>query len=276
LIPQDYHLHSNFSCDCQALMADMCRAAIALGIAEIGFTEHYDLHPGEADNCRDSFRLDAWSAELERCRAEFAGQLTLRAGIELGEPHIYTTQAQALLARYPFDYALGSLHWVGADSIFDPGFFKSYPASEAFRLYFEELERVTRAGHDGPGGAGFDILSHLDVPVRTAFGVYGGYDPHEHAEVIRPILRNCVERGIALDINTAALRRRAQVLNPGLEILRWYVELGGERVTLGSDAHRPDQVGAHLDVALDAARAAGLKYLTFFERRQARLAPLPG
>jgi histidinol-phosphatase (PHP family) len=257
-------------------MADMCQAAIALGIPEIGFTEHYDLHPGEPDHCRDAFRLDAWSAEVERCRAAFAGRLTIRAGIELGEPHLYAAQAQALLARYPFDYALGSLHWVGADSVFDPGFFKRYPAGEAFRLYFEELERVTRAGHDGPTGRGFDVLSHLDVPVRTAFAVYGHYDPREHAEYIRPVLRNCVERGLALDLNTAALRRRAQVLNPGLEILRWYVELGGERVTLGSDAHRPDQVGRHLDVALDAARAAGLKYLTFFDRRQPRLVPLPG
>jgi histidinol-phosphatase (PHP family) len=257
-------------------MADMCRAAIARGLPEIGFTEHYDLHPGEAGNCRDAFRLDAWSAELERCRAAFAGRLIIRAGIELGEPHRYAAQAQALLAQYPFDYALGSLHWVGADSVFDPGFFKRYPAAAAFRLYFEELERLTRAGHDSPRGCGFDVLSHLDVPVRTAFAVYGRYDPNEHAEYIRPVLRNCVERGLALDLNTAALRRRVQVLNPGLEILRWYVELGGERVTLGSDAHRPDQVGQGLDVALAAARAAGLKYLTFYEQRQPRLVPLPG
>jgi histidinol-phosphatase (PHP family) len=262
-------MHSNFSCDCQATMAEMCQAAIALGLPEIGFTEHYDLHPGEYDECRDAFRLEAWAAELERCRAEFAGRLTIRAGVELGEPHRFADQDRALLARYPFDYVLGSLHWVGSDSIFDLRYFQDRPEPEAFRLYFEELEQVTRAG-------GFDILSHLDVPVRAAFAVYGRYDPCDHADYIRPILRSCVERGLALDINTAALRRRAQVLNPGLEILRWYVELGGERVTLGSDAHRPDQVGAHLDVALDAARAAGLKYLTFFEQRQPRLVPIPG
>ncbi len=65
------------------------------------------------------------------------------------------------------------------------------------------------------------------------------------------------------------------MLTPGLDILRWYVELGGERVTLGSDAHTPKQIGSHLDVALDTARAAGLKYLTFFEQRQARLVPMP-
>jgi histidinol-phosphatase (PHP family) len=266
MLPHDYHLHSNFSCDCQAAMADMCAAAVERGLSEIGFTEHYDLHPLE-DGCRDWFRLAPWAAELERVRAAYAGRLTVRAGVEIGEPHRFGAEARALLAQYPFDYVLGSLHWVGDDSVFDLRFFERHSAEAAFRLYFEELERMTRAG-------GFDILSHFDVPVRTAFAVYGRYDPRDHEAYIRPVLRNCVERGLALDLNTAALRRKAQVLTPGVDILRWYVELGGERVTLGSDAHRPSQVGAHLDLALAAAREAGLKYLTFFEQRQPRLVRL--
>ncbi len=267
MIPHDYHVHSHYSCDSQATMADMCRAAVAQGIQEIGFTEHFDLHPGEKE-CRDWFRLDAWAAELERMRAEFAGHLTIRAGIEIGEPHRFQAEARAMLARYPFDYALGSLHWVGDDSMFDKRFFEQTPYAEAFRLFYEELERMTRVG-------GFDILSHFDVPVRTAFSVYGRYDPREHEDCIRPVLRNLIERGIALDLNTAALRRRARVLTPGLDILRWYVELGGERVTLGSDAHRPEQVGLHLDAAVETARAAGLKNVTHFEQRRARLLPMP-
>jgi len=87
------------------------------------------------------------------------------------------------------------------------------------------------------------------------------------------VLRNCIEHGIALDLNTAALRRSTNVLTPGLEILQWYVAMGGERVSLGSDAHRPENVGQHLDVALEIARQAGLKYLTHFEGRQAILRP---
>jgi histidinol-phosphatase (PHP family) len=249
-------------------MADMCRGAIAAGVAEIGFTEHYDLVPSESAKCRDAFRLEPWAAELARCRAEFAGQLTIRAGIELGEPHRYAAEARAMLARYDFDYALGSLHWAGADSIFSVDYFQRHPAAEAFRRYFVELEQVARAG-------GFNILSHLDVPVRAAFGVYGGYDPREHETYIRPVLQACIDNGLALDLNTAALRRRAQMLTPGEIILRWYAEMGGERVTLGSDAHRPDHVGDHLPEALATARAAGLKYLTFFEKRRARLVPLP-
>lgn len=262
MLPHDYHMHTNFSCDSSALMADMCRAAIAKGLPEIGFTEHLDHHP--KDDCRGYLRPDDWWAELAKCRAEFAGRLIIRAGIEIGETHIYQAEAQAILARYPYDYALGSLHWIGPDSIFDMKFFEAHVEDTAYRLFYEELERLTRVG-------GFDVLSHFDVPVRTSYAVYGGYDPTSHEDYIRPVLKNCIERGLALDVNTAALRRRANVLTPGLDILRWYADMGGERVTLGSDSHRPEHVGAGLEVALDTIRAAGLKYVVQYEKRQAKM-----
>jgi histidinol-phosphatase (PHP family) len=264
MIPHDYHMHSNFSCDCDATMADMCRSAIARGIPEIGFTEHYDLHPNEP--CRDWFRPQPWWAELERCRAQFGDQLTIRAGIEMGEPHLFRREAAAILAQLPFDYVIGSLHWVRSESVFNPDYFRQRSSEDAYGAFFLELEEMTRTGD-------FDILGHFDVPVRTAFAVYGLYEPERHEEEIRAVLRNCIQRGIALDINTAALRRAANVLTPGLTILRWYREMGGERIALGSDAHHPEHVGMHLDVALGVVREAGLGAVTMFERRQARLMP---
>lgn len=266
MIPQDYHMHSNFSGDCVATMASMCQAAIDQGIPEIGFTEHYDLHPLES--IRDMFQPEPWLAEIERCRAQFGDRLTIRAGIEIGEPHIYQTETQQMLARYPFDYALGSLHWVDNDSVFNPKFFRAYPEQQAYQLFFAELERMTRLG-------GFDSLSHFDVPLRTAHDVYGGnYNPHQHEAAIRAVLQNCIDQGIALDLNTAALRLRANLLTPRLEILQWYTEMGGERITLGSDAHRPENVGKHLDTALRIALQAGLRYTTHFAQRQAELRPI--
>lgn len=261
MFPHDYHLHSNFSCDGKASIVEQCLSAMAKGIPEIGITDHYDLQPGE--ECRDWFRVDEWAAELERARQEFAGRLIVRAGIELGEPHLYPAECQALLKRYPFDYALGSLHWVGAEIIFDRHYFRR-PPDEAFGLFFEELERMTRVG-------GFDVLSHFDVVVRVGKPIYGGYDPRRYEEAIRAVLRNCIEHGIALDLNTQGLRNRCQVLTPGVEILTWYHEMGGERVTLGSDAHTPDVIAANFDAAIEALQAAGLKYVTLFEKREARL-----
>lgn len=246
-------------------MREMCQSAITQGIPEIGFSEHFDLHPGEP--CRDWFRPEPWWAELERCRAHFAGQLTIRAGIEVGEPHLFPAETAQMLARLPFDYVLGSLHFVDQHSMFDINYFKAHAADVAYRAFFVELERMTRIG-------GFDILSHFDVPIRTAFAVYGPYAPIDFEDLIRPVLRNCVQHGIALDLNTSALRSRVNTLTPNLDILRWYVEVGGERVTLGSDAHKPVDVGSHLGVALAIAQEAGIKYLTYFEQRQAKLVPL--
>jgi histidinol-phosphatase (PHP family) len=243
-------------------MEEMCNGAIENGVKEVGFTDHYDLHPNE--ECRDYFKIEPWIAELERMRAKFEGRLIIRASIELGEPHIFKKEAQAMLARYPFDYTLGSLHWVGDETIFDPDYFKKRQPKESFTLFFEELERMTRVG-------GFDILSHFDVVVRTAVQIYGSYDPRDYEECIRPVLKNCVERGIALDINTKGLRTKINMLTPNEDILRWYAEMGGERVTLGSDSHQPKHVGAGCETALRAAQAAGLKHLTYFEKRQAKL-----
>src|SRR5258708_6563502 len=87
LIPQDYHMHTRFSCDSRATMAEMCQAAIDRGIPEIGFTELFD-HSAR-DECRDSLQLEPWAADLERGRRQFASRLTGRAGVELGEPHLF-------------------------------------------------------------------------------------------------------------------------------------------------------------------------------------------
>ncbi|MBM3791626.1 MAG: histidinol-phosphatase HisJ family protein, partial [Acidobacteria bacterium] len=258
--PPDYHVHSRFSADSRASMADACTVAVAKGIGEIGFTDHYDLHPDESP--RDWLDLERWAEELDRCREKFRGRLAIRAGIEIGEPHLFVEPVRDMLARYPFDYAIGSLHWVGRESIFLPDYFDRSPQA-AFGSYFEELERMTRSGE-------FDILGHLDVPVRTSFDIYGGYDPSPFEPLIRPVLKNCISRGIALEVNTGTLRRSAGVLTPGRSILDWYAEMGGELLTLGSDAHRAEHVGAGLDVALLAASAAGLRYLTMFQRRVPR------
>jgi histidinol-phosphatase (PHP family) len=263
MIPHDYHIHSNYSADSNTPIPELCQRAVALGIPEIGFAEHYDLHPDE--NPRDWLRLEPWWEELKTCRDAFWGRLLIRAGIEIGEPHLFAAEAQAMLARAPFDYAMGSLHWVGRRAVFDSGYFDQ-PVDEAYRLYFEELERMTRAG-------GFDVLGHLDVPARASTDKRGRYDPGLYEEPIRAVLGNCIKQGIALDVNTSALRRRAQILMPGLDILRWYAEMGGRHVTLGSDAHRADQVAARLDLALETIRAAGLTHVTQFERREKHLVP---
>jgi len=266
MIPTDYHLHTTFSCDGKSSMVEMCQAAMLGEFREIGFTEHYDLNP--VDDCYDWLKADAWYAEIERCRRLFEGQLTIRAGVEFSEPHIYLQGVQTLLSRLPFDYVIGSLHYVGAELIFSQEYYRLRTADQAFQDYFTELEQMTRIGD-------FDVLGHLDIPALTAKLIYGEYDPCRYEAIIRAVLRNCIERCIVLEVNSQGLRKPTHLLVPGEEILRWYVEMGGDTISLGSDAHTSDQMGMHLEAAVQTAREAGLKTLTCFEQRQRRQIPLP-
>jgi len=264
MIPHDYHMHSTFSPDSDAAPEAICRRAVELGLPEVGFTEHWDPNPLDSDS--GFLQVEAWYAEIERLRAAFSGRLTIRAGIEIDEPHVFPESAAAVLRRAPFDYVIGSVHYVGPHFMFDEAYFRQHTADEVYAPYFAEAERMARS-------ADIDVFGHLDIPARTAIPILG-YDPARYETAIRAILHVCIERGLALDVNAAGLRKAARNLTPDPLILGWYAEMGGERVTLGSDTHHIDQVGLHLDKALEAVRAAGIRNVSQFERRQARLIPL--
>ena len=129
-----------------------------------------------------------------------------------------------------------------------------------FGLFFEELERMTRVG-------GFDVLSHFDVVVRVGKPIYRDYDPRRYEEAIRAVLQNCIKRGIALDLNTQGLRNRCQLLTPGVEILTWYRDWAASASRSARMRITPDVIAANFDAAIEALQAAGLKYVTLFERR---------
>jgi histidinol-phosphatase (PHP family) len=264
MIPLDYHLHSTFSSDGDSSPEAMCRRAIELGLPEVGFSEHWDVGPYE--ETPRFLRPAAWWDELERLRSLFAGQLILRAGIEIAEPHLYTDETAEIISRLSFDYVLGSVHYVGEHLMFDESYFRQHTADEVYSAYFAEMDRMVRS-------ADIDIIAHFDIPARTAKPIFG-YDPTRYETAIRAILAVVIERGLALDVNVAGLRKPAQNLMPDPLILHWYHEMGGERITFGSDAHSVDHLGLNLDLALLAVREAGLASVTQFERRWARLIPL--
>ena len=258
---QDYHVHTRFSCDSEAEMAAACEAAIARGVSEIAFTDHADFEP--LDACYEYLRPAAYLAEIERCQSEYGDRLTIRAGVEIGEGHVFRDQAAAMLEAHDFDFVLGSLHWVDGRLHCDGRYFAGRTLDEGLRAYFEELACLAAE-------ADYDVLAHLDTVRRAAYYAFGlqalDYAPYE--ETIRRILRTLVERGKGLEINTVTYRRGMGDPSPPLQVLRWYRELGGEILTFGSDAHTPDAIGSCSDVALEMAQAAGFTRLATFERRQ--------
>jgi len=258
-LPPDYHVHTRFSCDSEAQMATFCEAAIARGLREIALTDHADFGP---DDPPGYFRPAEYLAAIEHCRARYAGQLTIRAGVEMGEPHIFTPEARDVLSAGEFDFVIGSAHYAdGMQAGWKPAFFEQ-SLQQAYEAYFRQVVCLAQEGD-------FDILGHLDLVKRDAYKFGKPYDgPGPYADMIRTALRATVERGKGIEINTSPLRKGLSEPCPSPDILRWYRELGGEILTLGSDAHTPDAVGADIETALEMARAAGFARLARFERRQ--------
>jgi histidinol-phosphatase (PHP family) len=257
-IPHDYHMHSAFSVDSQVPLGDRPAQALALGLREICITDHCDFTPLEPS--RGYYRPADYFAALERAREEFDGRITLRAGVEIGEWHQFPEEAESLARAYPYDFIIGSLHWVNDHDVMQPPYFEGRTEREVYEAYYTELLKMVDHG-------GFDVIGHLDIPKRHGFTVYGRYSDVEFEEVIRAILRRAIEQGIGIEINTGTARRPVGTFSPTLDVLRWYRELGGEIITTGSDSHRPVDMAYRFEELPAILAAAGFSAITGFERR---------
>ncbi len=255
----DYHAHTTFSCDARDTMDAMCRRAIELGLQEIVFTEHVDFE--HLDSCYRYFKPASYFEAIEEARRCYGDRLLIRTGAEVGEPHRYPDETAELLEAYPFDFVIGSLHWVDGRPTFGPDFFAGWSPQAAWRAYFEELVRLCEAGD-------FDVLAHLDLPKRHFRPINGSFDPEPYAELIHAALQSLIQRGKGIEVNCSGLRYPVQEPLPGLRVVQWYRELGGEILTVGTDAHRTSHLGEGIDQAVKMAQVAGFETFTRFRARQ--------
>jgi histidinol-phosphatase (PHP family) len=238
-------------------------AARAAGVDEIGFTEHVYYFrqtralwtiPDQADRC--VYDLDAYVDAVVQARER---GLPVKLGLEVDYVPGREEETRELLAPYPWDYLLGSVHYVdgfGVDG--EPKLLDEVGVEEAWRRYFETLAAAARSGL-------FDSLSHPDLV--KIFGVrVASFD---YANVANAI----AEAGIAVEVSTAGLRKPVGELYPHPELLAACRERGVP-VTTGSDAHVPDLVGRDFDRARELLRWAGYDTVTIFEQRRARQEPL--
>ena len=261
----DCHLHTAaFSGDASATLDGYLARARALGLGWIATTEHVDFCP--SDSCYGHYDATQHRALYARVRAQRARQRApLKApgvgiGVEVDYQTPYADEARHFVEHATYDYVLGSVHYVQGELIFDRGFYRR-SEREAFVAYFEEALRAVRSGL-------FDVLGHLDIVKRCGVQHYGPFGPHRYGDEIDALLRACVETGTGIEINTSGYRGPPQEPFPALPVLRRYRALGGEVLTIGSDAHCVADLGRDADRALDLARAAGFRAITIFVDRQ--------
>ncbi len=258
----DYHTHSRISPDAGTSMADMAAAAVAAGLDELCFTDHLEpLAWGSMTQRREPYDWQALSAEFAAAQAAWGDRIRLRLGIELGDAVWDLSHTKTLLRGAPeLDFVIGSVHMMsrrygGSDLYyFDPA--NEREARLGMADYLEQILQMAQWG-------GFSVLGHLTLPLRYLNenrGFHLGFDGFE-AE-IGEIFRVLIQKGVGIELNT----NRGNTPLPDEPWLRLYRSLGGEIITLGSDAHDPRYVGCAIRERQALLRACGFRRFCTFER----------
>jgi len=262
VLPADSHVHSQWSWDALAgSMQGTCQRAAEIGLPALAFTEHADftpwsLSPGEKvpDRWRSLVRdgvltpppldLHGYQDCLRRCRERFPG-LRILSGVELSEPHWHPSRTAALLGGGGFDRVLAAVHSAPAPTGFTDvsSRFRDQPPAQVLRGYLAETATLI-----AQFGA-FDVLAHIDFPVRRWPHHAETYDPHDFQDEYRHVLRTLATAGKALEVNTRVPLHS--------QILTWWRQEGGQAITFASDAHDPAALAAGFTQAAQMAAAAG-------------------
>lgn len=273
MIIADMHTHSSFSGDSEAPMETQIEKAIELGLKHYCFTDHEDLYYPEVQdengNSVNIFSLDisAYLAKLTELKTRYKDKLNILKGIELGLSKKALPKYEELLKNNNFDFVIASVHLIDGMDPYYPEFWLYHDSKAAVKRYFETmLEMIT-------GYTDFDSLGHLDYIFRYIRDEAGNpgdghYSYREYAGLIDPILNRLIALDKALEVNTAGYKYGLGEPNPQTKVLKRYKKLGGTKITIGSDGHKPE----HLAYDFDKVEAL-LKELEFdsyyiYENRQ--------
>lgn len=256
----DYHLHSGYSFDGSCGIRDICDAAIARGINEIAITDHMDLYTDKPYeyilDCKNLYR------ELEEVREAYRGRLKVLLGAEYGQPQINRTEALKFIEDYPLDFIIGSVHNLTGDVDLAE---VDYRKTDYRKTYAEYLNWV----YDLAADYEYDVLGHVNYPCRY-FKLQLGIetDQSKYRWEFSDIFKKVIERGRGIELNLSGIARGMQDTMPDMYLLKLYRELGGEIITVGSDAHLLEHVGTVSKTGYEMLKEAGFSYVTVYDKRK--------
>jgi histidinol-phosphatase (PHP family) len=244
-------------------MEDMVKKSIDLGLTHICMTEHYDLDYIYQSGEEGIFELntDSYLYELLKLRKKYEKEIHLGFGVELGlQPHL-KRQLAVYAKSHDFDFIIGSTHICNRKDPYYPLFFEGRDEDEAHHEYFEAvLQSVKSLPY-------FDVYGHLDYVVRYGPTKGDRYTYDKHSDVFDKILSCLIDEGKGIEVNTGGFRSGLREPNPCINVIKRYRELGGEIVTIGSDAHKPEDIASDFDKVCEILKGCGFKYYCVFGAR---------
>ncbi len=264
----DYHVHTNISPDSEADIVEVCKNAIERGMTQLCITDHLECG-ATTHYWQDSIRpFDQKKSVAEFLRAkEFCkDRLKLALGVEVGQWQQDEKRVKDVMDGYNYDFILFSMH---SPTNFPDACEVDYSLdiNDFLHAYFEEiLSSVNK--YD------FDSLGHLTLPIRYADRIGVNLDLSEYYGICEDIFKVLAERGKSLEVNTSGFRNSLQDGLPGLELVKMYKRCGGEFLTVGSDSHRPQDIGVGIREGQQILRDAGFKHFAIYNQRQREMISL--
>ena len=257
----DYHLHTNFSSDAAASPEEMVKAAVEKGLTEVTFTDHVDYDYPDDDSIF-MIDYDKYFSVFEEIKSRYSDKIGIKIGVEIGLQEHIKDRIEDFIAKYPFDFIIGSSHCADRMNLMKPDFFAGRTKVQAYTRFFEN-ELANAKIYEN-----INVYGHLDYISR-----YGIYEDNrlfysDFVEILDEILKVLIKTGRGIEINTSGYRYGMNTVYPQFEIIKRYRDLGGEVLTIGSDAHSTDYIADHFDTALNLAKEAGFEYLTSFAGRK--------
>ena len=259
----DYHVHSDFSWDCQTPMEIQVKAAIEAGIEELCFTDHVDYG---VRNETGKFSYRDVRTELDRLQTFYEGQIRLRYGAEFGIQTHTISDYQKDVRREPFDFIILSCHQVDNLEFDNQAYQKGKSQREYNEGYYGEILNVIRQFDN------YSVLGHLDMILR--YDRQGHWPFQKSRPLVEEILDQVIRQGKGIEVNTSCFRYQIGDLTPSEDILKLYRRMGGKILTLGSDAHRPEQLGAHFPQVKKRLKELGFDSLCSFCRMEPEFYPI--
>ena len=264
----DLHTHTDNSFDGHHSTMFLCETACMKGIRALAFTDHLEMDAFYRDNF-DRTAIQAYF-EVAKAKSAFSGKLIICNGAELGQAVYDLPVTEKLLNTMNYDIVIGSIH--NLPNVQD---FYYMDFSDESIDYYALLDDYFNWELKLAQWGGFDTLAHLTYPLRYIVGNYGKpVDMTRYSEIIDEILVTLIRSGKSLEINTAGLRQPIGVTSPDESIVRRYKQLGGEMITVGSDAHFAEHLGAGIEQGYELALRCGFDKIALYQNRTPTLVPI--
>jgi histidinol-phosphatase (PHP family) len=260
-LPADYHMHTPLCRHATGEPELYAKRAIELGLTEIGFSDHSPMRQDNFDNWRMNFsQLEEYIEKIRKAQKDFP-KLTIRVALEVDYLPGHEDWIRELAARHPWDYFIGSVHYI-SDSwdIDNPAKLSEWKNRDAFEVWSTYFDRLTLAAESGL----FEIIGHADLPKK-----FGHRPTRDCTPLYEKFLSAAAKSGCALDINTAGLRKDCREIYPSRQILELAFQKGMP-ITFGSDAHAPEEVGMNFAEAIQLAHSVGYMESCRFAQRKRR------